>query len=573
MKRAVLLSLAAVAALRLAAAPAVEHQRTEVMVPMRDGVRLSTHVFRMRANSGPAPVLLVRTPYGKGADLLPGYHVFLESGYVVVVQDVRGRFGSEGYFRPPEQERNDGYDTLNWIAAQPWSNGRIGMLGGSYLGIVQWQAALSGNPHLKAIFPVVSGADDYRDRFYSAGGAMKLGHRLSWMADNLRAPGFERPSLERYIRQLPLRTIDRAATGRTVDFFQRALDHPSYDAYWRRLSTREQLARISIPVFLMGGWYDNFVTSDLDAFAELTKRSKTHRIVVGPWAHSMSAPFPKVSFGPEAASPVRRYQREWFDHWVKPSQPRGDFPHAPVRIFVMGANRWREEREWPLARTRYIPLYLASRGNANTASGNGSLLAEPQRAEMEDEFTYDPRNPVPTAGGAVCCNPRIIPWGPMDQRRIEERPDVLVFTSPVLKRDVEVTGQIRVVLYVATSATDTDFTAKLVDVFPDGEARNLTDGILRLRYRRSLEQPAPVKPGEIYSISIDAGVTSNLFRAGHRIRIEVSSSNFPRFDRNPNTGRPIADETELRAARQTVYHGRRHPSQLILPVVNSSKIL
>jgi putative CocE/NonD family hydrolase len=314
-----------------------------------------------------------------------------------------------------------------------------------------------------------------------------------------------------------------------------------------------------VPVFSVAGWYDNFAQSDLEAFAELSKRSLVHRIIVGPWPHSMSIPFPGVDFGRDSTAPIRRYQLEWFTHWLK-GQPAGDFPHPRVRIFVMGANRWRDESEWPLRRTRYTPLYLTTTG------GEGTLEAKVGRPNRR-EFTFDPRHPVPTRGGPVCCNPKIFPWGPMDQREVESRPDVLVYSTPPLKHDMEVTGVIRAVLHVSTSAPDTDFTAKLVDVFPDGHARNVTDGILRLRYRNSLERPELAKPGEIYRITIDAGVTSNVFRAGHRLRVEISSSNFPRFDRNPNTGRPVADERELRTARQTVYHGARHASHILLPVI------
>jgi hypothetical protein len=235
----------------------------------------------------------------------------------------------------------------------------------------------------------------------------------------------------------------------------------------------------------------------------------------------------------------------------------------------MGANRWRDEHEWPLARAKMTPLYFASRRGANTLAGDGSLNARPPRRSPADHFEFDPRHPVPTAGGANCCNPKVFPWGPVDQRAVERRPDVLVFSSPPLAENMEVTGAVRVELYAATSAKDTDFTAKLVDVFPNGEARNLTDGILRLRYRASLENPQPAIPGEIYRLVIDAGVTSNVFLKGHRVRVEISSSNFPRFDRNPNTGRAIADETLLRKAQQTIYHDREHPSRVMLPVISN----
>jgi putative CocE/NonD family hydrolase len=308
------------------------------------------------------------------------------------------------------------------------------------------------------------------------------------------------------------------------------------------------------------------VESDLEAFMALSKNSSVNRILIGPWPHNMSYKFENVDYGSDASVPLRTLQIEWFDQWLK-AKDTPLLSKPPVRIFLMGANRWIEEREWPLPRTRVTPFFLESRKSANTVSGTGTLVPRPARAELPDKYVYDPGSPVPTRGGAVCCNPRIFPWGPMDQRPVEKRSDVLVYTSPPLRRNLEVVGQVRVVLYASTSARDTDFTAKLVDVLPDGEARNLTDGILRLRYRESLATPELAKPGEIYKLTIETGPTANLFQKGHRIRLEISSSNFPRFDRNPNTGRVVADETKLLKASQTVYHDRLRPSCLLLPVI------
>jgi putative CocE/NonD family hydrolase len=317
----------------------------------------------------------------------------------------------------------------------------------------------------------------------------------------------------------------------------------------------------------VGGWFDNFVESDLLAFARLRGNSGVHRILIGPWPHNMAAKLDGVDFGPDSDVPMRAIQLQWFDQFLK-GKDTPLLSQPPVRIFVMGVNRWREEREWP-PRAHPQRFYLESRGRANTLAGDGQLrLRTPaDRASPPDRFVFDPQDPVPTAGGAVCCNPKVFPWGPRDQRAVEQRRDVLVYTTAPLPGDVEVVGPVRVVLYAATSARDTDFTAKLVDVLPDGRAQNLTDGILRLRYRQSLEKPELARPGEIYKLMIDAGVTGNVFQKGHRIRIEISSSNFPRFDRNPNTGGPIADSTELRKATQAVYHDARRPSYLLLPVL------
>lgn len=538
--------------------PQAAEKQLHVRVRMRDGVELCTNIFRP-PGAAKVPTLLVRTPYGKGEDLAATYTMFLKAGYAIVLQDVRGRGHSGGVFRPLDQEVADGHDALDWIASQPWCTGRIGMLGGSYLGIVQWKAALSNNPFLKAISPALSGSDDYEDRFYSKGGALKLGHRLLWLAENLRAPLFPMPAFSQFVLNLPLRTSDRAATGQTLELFQTVIDHPTYDSYWKSIGTRRQLDQVRVPVLAFGGWYDNFAENDLEAFSRLRALSREAHIVIGPWPHSVPGTFAGYDFGPEATLAVRRLQIKWFDHWLK--SPEADraapFEMPPARLFVMGLNHWKDEREWP-PRAEQTAFYLGS---------GGRLLESKLASDKPDRYVYDPRKPVPTVGGSVCCNPKIFPWGPFDQRPVEQRPDVLVFTSQPLERDEEVTGVIKAVLWASTSAPDTDFTAKLVDVRPDGFAVNLCDGILRLRYRESLERPLAARPGEIYKVTIDAGVTSNVFRRGHRIRLEVSSSNFPRFDRNPNTGRKIADEKELRTARQTIYHDARHPSHLLLPVI------
>jgi putative CocE/NonD family hydrolase len=542
-------------------------RKIHAMVPMRDGVRLATQVFLPGGDPGRLPVILERTPYGKATDPSPNYSSFVERGYAVVVQDVRGRYDSEGSFDPLRQEGPDGYDTLEWIASQSWSNGKVGMIGGSYRGIVQWKAALTNNSHLKAIFPVVSGWDDYRDRFYSPGGAMKLGHRLGWMSENLKAPGYH-TDFNYFVRHLPLRTSDVAATGWSSQMYRDAIAHPSYDAFWRALSVRERIAQVKVPVFAVGGWYDNYAESDLEAFAALRKASGSNRVLIGPWPHNMSYAFPEANFGPDSGAPIRSLQLAWFDRWLK-GRESSAAQESPARLFVMGANAWRDHEEWPPADARPRRFFLTSAKAANSLDGDGVLFERlPARsATVSDRFIFDPRDPVPTRGGSVCCNPKLFPWGPMDQRPVERRPDVLVYTSAPLKQEVEAIGPVEVVLWVSTTAKDTDFTAKLVDVFPDGHARNLTDGIVRLRYRNSLDKPEAAVPGKVYRVSIDAGVTANVFLKGHSIRLEISSSNFPRFDRNPNTGGVIANETKLVKAAQTVYHDRERPSQVVLMVM------
>lgn len=544
------------------ASPARNPAPLRARVPMRDGVMLAANVF-LPPGGGRHPAILVRTPYGKGEQILAGYQLFTSHNYAVVVQDVRGRYGSQGAFDGLAREGPDSSDTMNWIARQAWSNGEVVMSGGSYLGFAQWDAALQENPHLKAIFPVVSGCDTFTDRFYSPGGAIKLGHRLSWFAGNLAAPGYH-ASFSSYIWHLPLRTSDRAATGRRLDAFQAALNHPAYDAYWKSLSVCAHIDQVHVPVYSVGGWYDNYAESDLRAFQDLARLGRRPHLIVGPWPHNMSFQFAGSPFGAQSSAPIKRYQLTWYDRVLsRPSEPE---PAARLDYFLMGANRWESAPGWPPPDARPVSFYLAGRGHANGAQGDGALALEPER-EAADQFVYDPRNPVPTRGGAVCCDPRLFPWGPLDQRPVEQRPDVLVYSSAPLRNELEVAGPVSVRLWVATTAKDTDFTAKLVDVFPSGEARNLTDGILRLRYRGGLDRMAPVLPGQVMEIRIDAGPTANAFLPGHRIRLEVSSSNFPRFNRNLNTGGPIADEVTPRTARQTVYHGGARASALILPVV------
>lgn len=536
-----------------------------VRVRMRDGAHLCTNIFRP-AGVTRGPVVLVRTPYGKVNALAGTYEYLVNHGYTFVVQDVRGRYHSGGLFDPAMQETADGEDTLDWIGKQPWCDGNVGMMGGSYLGIAQWRAALGHSPYLKAIFPVVAGSDEYLDRFYSPGGGFKLGHRLQWIAENMRRPNFAEPPFVTFVSHVPLRSADRAAAGRTIGFYQRAMDHPFYDGYWKESSTLRNLNRVKTPAFIVGGWYDNFVESDLAAFQKLQPRFPDNRVLIGPWPHNMSIRFPGVDFGPDSTMPIRTLQAEWFDHWLRHKKPVYE-DDPPVLVFVMGENRWRGFSQWPPEENIETPFYLDSGGKANSLSGDGKLRRSPATRAEKDEFTYDPKHPVPTRGGAVCCNPKKFPWGPMDQQEVERRKDVLVYTSGPLQEDLSIVGPVRLLVYVSTSAPDTDIMAKLVDVFPDGMARNLTDGMLRLRYRKSLEQPELVKPGQVYPVTVPVGVTANCFRAGHRIRLEVSSSNFPRFDRNPNTGRAIANETECRKAVQTVMHGTRHPSHLVLPVV------
>lgn len=541
-------------------------ERLSVPVPLRDGVRLRADVFLPRA-TGRWPTVLFRTPYGRKGPSSRSYRGFVQRGYAVVLEDVRGRYASEGVFGTIDQEGPDGSDTINWIAGQPWSNGEVAMAGGSYLGMAQWWAASEQNRHLVAISPLFSGDDEYSDRFYSTGGALKLGHRLLWLAENLTPPFHLRPLFSSYIAHLPLRTSDVAATGVRLRVWREAVNHPSYDAYWKSHSIRERAKQINLPVLSMGGWFDNYAESDLDMFSRLAADHAPIETWIGPWGHNPARKFSTRDFGSAANIPIRSTQADWFDRWMHRTPIEEEQRVPSLHLFVMGPNVWREEQEWPLARTRYTAFYLGSGGHANSRAGDGGLYRSPVRKAPRDTFVYDPKSPVPTVGGAICCEPKILPPGPLDQSLVEKRSDVLVYTSAVLREDLEVTGPVKALLYVATSANDTDFTAKLVDVQKDGRALLVSDGLLRLRYRLSLDKPVFVKRNAAYQITIDAGVTSYVFAVGHRIRLEISSSNFPRFDRNMNSSAPNADVTKAVKARQMVFHEKDYPSALILPVI------
>lgn len=547
-------------------------------VPMRDGVRLSADVYLPDEEGGPWPVLLSRTPYDNNLLMDIGFF-WAQNGYVHVAQDVRGRYDSEGDFVPWDHETADGYDTLEWIGQQPWCDGNAGMTGASYLGQVQWQAAFTGHPLLKAIAPRVMGSNLWDSPHYQ-GGAFGLGVNAVW---GWRTMGRTMQRIDRFdwpavLRTLPLREMD-AVSGKRHPAFSTWLDHHDYDDYWRGTAVDEHFDRFTIPVLQVCGWYDLYAGGMMANFAGLRSGAgselarENQRIIMGPWTHSQAGNTPPGTtnagdrdFGLVSLLDTLQIELAWFDRWLKGIDNGAD-REAPVTLFVMGENAWRDEQEWPLARTEWTPWYLHSGGHANSLNGDGQLSPVPPGDEPEDTYRYDPDNPVPTMGGCNCCNPEIVPWGVFDQRPVEMRDDVLVFTSAPLERDLEVTGPILMHLFAATDGLDTDFTAKLIDVFPDGTAWNLCDGIIRGRYRKGRGSAALLTPDRIEEFVIDCWVTSNLFRAGHAIRLEISSSNFPRFDRNLNTGNPIGDDASPRVARQRILHDAEHPSHVMLPVI------
>lgn len=550
-----------------------------VPVQMRDGTVLYADVYRP-VKDGRYPVIVSRTPYG--VELTYAAPVFFaRRGYVFVFQDVRGRFESEGKWDAFRQEDQDGYDTIEWAARQPWSNGKVGMQGKSYLGHVQWQAAKALPPHLVTIFPDVAPTSIYHHAVTLNGG-WRLSLAFGWGAVRAESrigqnpgiysqeAGLQHLSYEQIVWHLPLIDMPRLA-GRNSGFYADWIRHPDYDEYWKALSVEEHFEKLSLPVHTFGGWFDILTQGTINGYVGMARRGKTtqaregSQMLIGPWGHGPSPKFGDLDFGPQAVVDIRALELRWFDHWLKGIE-NGLRQVPPVTLFVMGANRWRYESEYPLARTDYRKMYLHSAGKANSVRGDGSLAWNPPPQSPADSFLYDPRNPVPSLGGSNCCGTPTIA-GPVDQRSIESRQDVLVYTSDVLSDPIEVTGPVKLVLHASSDAPDTDFVAKLVDVFPDGRAINVAEGIMRSRYREGLSQPKLMEPGRTYSFTIDLVATSNQFQAGHRIRLDLTSSHFPQFDRNLNTGEPFGMSSKLRVATQTVQHSPPYPSHLVLPVI------
>jgi uncharacterized protein len=571
----------------------------EKNVPMtaRDGVILRADVYRPDG-PGRFPVLLSRLPYDKNGRRRPGdIDPFVERGYVVIMQDTRGRFASEGdEYYPLIWEAQDGYDAVEWAAQLPYADGQVGTMGQSYLGATQYLLAPTQPPHLKASFPASASSDFHQSWVYHSGGAFELGWQIPYailMArDTIARRGLTDkllPELERALapaatpwappltadayRRLPLMAwaeLLQPVARYLTDYLQQPADGPP----WWQIDLERRHDQIAVPMYHVTSWYDIFLHGGLANFAGLRRHAMTEsaraaqKLLVGPWAHLFPYTSPTstgtgdIDFGAAALIDLHEIQLRWFDHWLK-GLDTGILDEPPVKIFVMGENRWRDEHEWPLARTRYTPYYFHSGGRANRAAGDGVLSPRAPGDEPPDQFVYDPDDPVPTRGG----NTLIIAMGVQDQRPVEARADVLVYTSEVVTGPLEVTGPVTVTLHAATSTRDTDFTAKLVDVRPDGYAQNLADGIVRGRYRRSRESPTLLTPGEVERFTVDLWATSHVFLPGHRVRVEISSSNFPRFDRNLNTGEDQATGRRRETARQTVFHDQRYPSHIVLPVI------
>jgi len=548
---------------------AVRLQKHEPMTTA-DGITLVADVFHPQ-HAGRTPTILVRIPFSQSIknsfyEELMG-RIWAERGYTVVIQGTRGRYESAGSFYPLRGERRDGIETLGWISKQDWFNGQIATWGGSAFGHTQLAISDQADPG-PSVLDVYEASTDFHRMFYP-GGAFSLDSALAWAINSHgKADLPEWPSnddIARGANGFPLIDADKRAVGKEITFFRDWVRHNEPDSYWRDIDGVSRCKQIKAPVLLMAGWYDPFLPGQLQDFSQIRQSTlksvaEESRLIIGPWKHAGEVTFPNGVESEQFRPKSFAVSLPWFDEILHLTEKQRA-ESAPVQIFVMGRNEWRSEQEWPLSRTRYTAFYLRSSHKANGASGDGELsYAIPQSDDPDDTYVYDPRNPVPTSGGAMIGRAA----GISRQNDIEARSDVLNYTSSVLKDDIEVTGPVSAVLFVTTSAISTDFTAKLVDVYPNGNACNVCDGILRRAYDTA---KGPFQTNRPQEIEIQLWPTSIVFPKGHRIRLEISSSNFPRFDRNPNTGNPTATDISPVNAYQTVRHGRGYPSRLILPII------
>jgi putative CocE/NonD family hydrolase len=569
----------------------------DVMVSMRDGTRLATDVYRPD-DGARHPVLMNGHPYDNDHflcthELLFSPLVAAQRGYAVVVQEARGRAGSEGTWRPYGDEGRDAYDTVEWAAAQPWSDGNVGLYGSCALGYPAIQGAVEAPPHLKAVFAYMV-ASNYHSGWTYSGGAFELGFQLSWVwtilaQDTISRLGLEPAASEEAVRKLTEAASDLENSARhlpLIDFppyqdgaapyWREWLSHPGYDEFWRRADAVARADRIQVPVLHMSAWYDTCLRGHMDLYSALRLRGDErvrdqHRLVLGPWDHSAyynkrptcagERDFgPEVLTGPDTLAPIAF---QWFDYWLR-GEGEAFLPERKVRYFQMGENIWKEVDSWPPPHA-VVPYYLHSAGRANSRMGDGVLSTEPPGTEPPDGYVYDPFDPVPTAGGRSMID--VLP-GVENQAQVEQRQDVLVYTTPRLAEPLAITGPVSVTLYASSSAPDTDFTAKLVDVEPDGYCANIAEGIIRARYRNGCDREEFLEPGELTEFGIDLWDMAHTFKPNHRIRLEISSSNFPRFDRNLNSRvtPALGSAEDAQKAVQQVFHNAPYPSHLSLPV-------
>jgi putative CocE/NonD family hydrolase len=565
----------------------------DVPAAMRDGTILRADVYRPRT-SDPVPVILMRTQYGKsGAQSGARYQPpdwFASHCYLVVVQDIRGQGASAGIFSEFTHDQTDGYDSVEWAAALPGSDGKVGMYGSSYVGATQWLAAVTAPPHLVTIVPANT-ASDYYDGWTYEGGEFRLAFVLPWAMESIATTAAQNRNDEAAVHELAAATKDptrwlnfrpfkdlppmQPGNAAVAPWYFDWIRHSTRDDFWRQFSIRDRYASVTVPVMHFEGWYDAFLAGGVENFAGMVAHGANdnaranQRLVIGPWDHvdwgrpdAKPAPMLKA-IGAVGDSPINTLMLDWYDHFLK-GKDNGVAGTPRVDYFLMGANVWKTAPSWPLPTTKPTAYYLSGSGGADR---EGQLVDAPPATDPPDGYTYDPRFPAPSLGGHSCCGAQSGPQGPYDQTPVEQRSDVLVYTSAPLPHDTEVTGGTTVHLWAESSSPDTDFTAKLTVVKPDGEIMNLNDGILRTSFRDSLSNPSPSTPNQPIAYRIQIWPTSYEYRAGDRIRLEISSSDYPQFAPNPNTGEPFGQSANTVVATQTILHDAAHPSSITLPVI------
>lgn len=553
------LCLANVATVRAAKEEEAEASRVkikiepQVRIPMRDGVTLAAEIYRPDA-PGKFPALMLLRYYQTGTS---NAKFFARRGYAVALVDSRGRGRSEGQWVPYVNEAQDGYDAQQWLGKRPWCNGKIGMFGQSYNGFTQVVSATLGSPYLKCLVPVECQQSNFGHLYNDGVLQLNVVFTFGLYATGKTQTGPHIPIGPHY-QQLPLMSAADKVDNPQAQRIKTWMKHARYDDYWKSYSVKEKYPQIRAPAYFITGWYDNLVHECWRNFQGFRQQGGTEavrqgtKILIGPWTHGGSGN-------------QRELHLRWYDYWLK-GIDTGLQAEPPIKIYVMGAEKWRYASQWPLPQTKFTNFYLHSQGDANSVQGDGSLnTTPPETGAPADQFTYDPANPVPTLGGQMSTHKEI--WGPKDRSSVQQRRDILVYSTQPLTEDVEVTGPVKMKLYAASSAVDTDFTATLTDVHPDGRAIHICEGIRGTAFRESLEHPTPITPGKIYEYTIDLWETSMVFKRGHRIRLEISSSNFPRYARNQNTGLPLGTSAKMNRAQQTIFHHAKFASHLILPII------
>lgn len=569
-------------------------------VPMRDGIKLATDIYRPNSE-GQFPVILVRTPYKKEMNELQG-KFYARRGYVYAVQDCRGRFSSPGTWEPFFNEPQDGYDAIEWLAAQPWASGKVGMIGGSYLGWVQWWAARETPPHLTTIIPNVAPPDPYFNIPYEYGSFFMMG-AIWWAAilekeatGDLAGTAMREINDKMYgrlLRHLPVVELDSIVMGKRNNYWRDWIAHPNNDAYWQRANFLDRLEKLNIPVFHQSGWYDgDGIGTKLNYLAMAKHGHQYQKMVVGPWGHSDQAHRlgPNgVDFGPNALVDMNRLYTRWLDRWLL-GIDNGIDKEPLVSLFVMGSNQWLQGDRYPLPETQFTKYYLASKTEANSSHGDGYLSSTPADGASVDTFTYDPGDPTPDPEFYIDpdelkddANVDSTKAKSVEESRAlakayhakvdQERRDILVYDSPPLAESLTIVGPISAVLYAATSAKDTDWIMHLSKIDEKGEIFPLVHGIIRARYRTSFSKPELVKPEKVLEYHLDLWHTGITVAAGQKLRIEVASAAFPMFSRNLNTGGHNETETKYKVAKQTIHHSAEYPSHILLPVIPSPKLV